>query len=173
MAGSAGGDDGLAWSRWLTIAVGGVAIVTAIWLTWNQREIGLSNAALFGLGIVSIALPWIQSFKWGKDGFELVTAQKTTTSLDELQKSVAKLNADFLDLAQATKKIAAELEAVIAAQPPESKAATAAAQASWLPTLRTLGEIVDSATANTAAIREVAGVVSALKAIVYDTDPKP
>jgi len=167
------GGDGLAWSRWLTVTVGFVAIATAIWLTWNQREIGLSNAALFGLGIVAIALPWIQSFKWGKDGFELVTARKTTTTLDELQKSVAKLNADFLDLAQATKKIAAELEAVIAAQPPGSKVDTVAVQASWMPTLRTLGEIVESATANTAAIREVAGVVSSLKAIVYDADPKP
>jgi len=143
------GGDGLAWSRWLTVTVGFVVITTAI------------------------GLPWIQSFKWGKDGFELVTAQKTTTTLDELQKSVAKLNADVLDLAQATKKIAAELEAVIAAQPPEANVAAAAAQASWLPTLRTLGEIVDSATANTAAIQKVAGAVSSLKAIVYDADPKP
>jgi len=168
-----GRKNGLAWSRGVTIAVGCFAVATAIWLVHNQREIGLSNAALFGLGIVSIALPWIQSFKWGKDGFELVTAQKTTTStLDGLQKSVEKLNRDFLELAQSTKKIAAEVEALIAAQPPGSKVEAVAAQASWMPTLRTLGEIVESATANTQAIQKVAGAVSALKGIVYDTDPK-
>lgn len=161
-------------SQWLTIAGGIVAVAVAIGLTSMQREIGLSNATLLGLGLASLAIPWVQSFKWGKDGFELITAQKaTTTTLDELQKSIEKLNADLLGLAKTTAAIAAEVDAVKAALPGGANLPAASPPALENQPMRSLAEIVLSVTENNAAIQTIGGVVTSLKSLVYDTDPKP